>query len=304
MKRYLPLLFALLLLLFSACTQTGRSESEQPGTPIYFLAPTESVKGCDALQCSMESLNLPPDASIHTQAVAITERLLLGSSDGLLYSPFPEDTKLISVTVQERRIYVDLAGSFSRMDGIALTLADYCLTLSLSGIDGVESVTLTSSGRMLAQQPRQVFRERDVMLSTNDSMLQLVDVLLYFVDENGSLTPERRTLEVYEGDTRSGNLIAALLDGPASENLFPIIPEQFTISSIKVEDGVCRINLPGSSLSALPEDEAEQRLILLSLTESLYSLDSIQEVRFSADGVEIQKFGSIPLADFAMRPEE
>ena len=302
MKRLLALLLTIALLLATACAVQNRTESDTVGIPLYFLAPTDTAKGSDALQCSMEPLSFPAGTSPEEQASAITERVLLGSSDGLLRSPFPEDTQLVSVTVRDHRVYVDLAGSFARMDGVALTLADYCLTLSLSTIDGIESVSITSSGRMLAQQPRQVFRERDVILSTEDSGLQTVEVLLYFADGNGSLIAEPRTLEIYEGETQSGNLISALQGGPLSEELFPVIPERFTISSIKVEDGICRINLPAHSINSLPDNEHSQRMILHSLTQSLYSLDSIREIRFSMDGVEIQKFGKISLSDVAKRP--
>ena len=232
----------------------------------------------------------------------ITMRLLQGSADGLLRSPFPQDTRLNSVVVQNRRVYLDFSGSFSRMDGVSLTLADYCLTLSLSAIDGIESISITVDGRSLAQQPRQVFRERDVILSTKDSVLQLVEAMLYFADENGTLTAERHMLEIYEGDTQSGNLLSALMDGPQSDELSPVIPADFVISSIKVEDSICRINIPSASLRALPEDEHSQWLILHSLAKSLYSLDSIREIHFSVDGTEIRKLGSISLSEIAKRP--
>ena len=141
-----------------------------------------------------------------------------------------------------------------------------------------------------------------MILSTKDSGLQLVDILLYFADESGTLIEEPRTLEIYEGETQAGNLLSALWDGPLSEELFPVIPETFTISSIKVEDGICRINLPAHTLDTLPDDEHAQWLILHSITQSLYSLDSIREIRFSADGAEIQKFGKLTLLDIAQRP--
>ena len=301
MKRALSFTLIALLLFTVGCADHDHTAQESEGTPIYFLAPADSAKGSDALQRSMEILDLPPNASLEAQATAVTERLLRGSVDGSLRSPVPEDTQLVSVSVRERRVHVDLSGSFARMDGIELTLADYCLTLSLSAIHGIESVTITVAGRLLAQQPHQIFRERDVILSTEDSRLQLVDVLLYFANANGELISERRTLEVYEGETQASNLISALMDGPANEELSPILPTAFTISSVKVENGVCRISLPGFSLSALPDDEAAQRQILLSLTQSLYSLDSIREIRFSADGIEIQRFGMIPLSEIAVR---
>ena len=302
MKRFLALLLTPLLLFSTACADSDDSAAGENGTPIYYLAPTNSVKGSDALQCSMEPLYLPENATLEEQAAAIISRLLRGSHDELLHSPFPEDTALLSVAVRDRRVYADLSGSFSHLDGIALTLADYCLTLSLAAIDGIESISITVNGRPLAQQPRQVFRERDVILSTKDSVLQLVEVNLYFMDENGTLTAESRILDIYEGETQSSNLITALMDGPQTEGLVSVIPESFVISSIKVEDGICRINLPASSLQSLPEDESKQWLILHSLTRSLYSLDHIKEIHFSKDGVEIQKFGLFSLSEVAKRP--
>lgn len=302
MKRWCILLLALSLVAVTACAGVSDRKDDTEGTPLYFLASVDSVKGQDVIVCSYEPLEIPETATLEDQVRIVVDCLLNGSANGVLYSPFPEDTILLSVAVRDRRAYVDLAGSFSRMDGVALTLADYCLALSLSAVDGIESVTLTANGRALAQQPRQIFRERDVVLSTRDSVVQLVDVTLYFLNEEGVLVGEQRTLEIYEGDTRFGNLVAALLDGPQSEGLFPVIPVDFSISSVKVENGVCRITLPSSTLDALPEDEKTQRLILHSLTDSLYSLDGIREIRISEEGMELEKFGQIDLADVARRP--
>lgn len=302
MKRLPMILLITLLAIFTACTDPGNHSADTTDVPIYFLAPANSSKGSDALQCSLEPLDLSEGASLTQKAHTIINRLLQGSHDGLLRSPFPQDTTLSSVEVKNRRAHVDFSGSLSHMDGVALTLVDYCLTLTLSAIDGIESVAITVDGRPLAQQPRQIFRERDVVLSTKDSVLQLVEATLYFMDETGALSPETRTLEIYEGETQSGNLIAALMDGPHSEDLFPIIPDTLVISSIKVEDGICRINFPNASLQTLPEDAETQQLILYSLTRSLYSLDHIKGIRFSGDGVEIMKFGLIPLSDVIKRP--
>lgn len=302
MKRFFLILSIVGLAALTACAAGADGADEAPGVPLYFLAPTDSVKGRDALVCSYEPMELSLLAPLEEQVEAVARRLLSGSEDGTLRSPFPDDTVIRSVKVRDRRAYVDLSGSFSHLDGVALTLADYCLTLSLSAIDGIESVTITANGRMLAQQPRQVFRERDVVLSTKDSVMQLVEVSLYFADEMGTLTAERRTLEIYEGETQSGNLIAALLEGPRAEELFEVIPERFVISSIKVENGVCRINLPAASLRTLPAEEDAQWMILHSLTDSLYSLDTIREIRISEEGTELQKFGLIDLATVAKRP--
>ena len=302
MKKYLIPVFFALLFVITACKDNEVPVEWGIEMPLYFLAPTEAARGGDALRCSYERLDLWEGSTVEEQAVAIVERLLAGSEDGTLLSPFPKDTALVSVTIRNTRAYVDFSG-IVRLDGIDLTLADYCLTLSLTAIEGIESVSITGNGRLLAQQPRRIFYPHDVLLFSDDSVVQQVAVMLYFLGSDGVLTAEERTLDVYEGETQSAVLLTALLAGPKSEELISVIPEDFIISSIKVEDGVCRINLPAASLQILPEDEATQNLILWSLAESLYSLEYIEEIRLMMDGEELERFGSVPVASIEERAQ-
>ncbi len=297
MKKLLSL--SLCLLLLTACAPADPSPHEESGTPVYFLAKSDSVRGSDALRCSYEDLALDENSSVRETAIAVVECLLAGSQDDTLLSPFPEDTTLNSLNILDRRAFVDLSGSFFRLDGIALILADYCLTLSLTAIDEIESVSVTVGGRSLAQQPRQIFRERDIILSSKESALQLVTVSLYFTDEYGLLAAEERTLELYEGDTQSAALITALLEGPQDDSLSRVIPQNFRITSIKTENGICRINLPFDSLASLPDDEQTQRLILTSLAKSLYSLEYIREIRLLTEGEELERFGHISVSEIS-----
>lgn len=300
MRRMLSLLLSLLLL--TACAPAAGSDTVR-SVPIYYLAPSGSFRGSDAVQCSQETLDLPENCSPQILATAVIERLLEGSGDKTLLSPFPADVALVSFRLVETHALVDFSGSFALTDGISLTLADYCLALSLTAIDGIDSVSVTVNGRALAQQPRQVFRERDAILSTKESDLRLVTVSLFFLNESGELAAEERTLELYEGDTQSEVLVAALLEGPENSALTPVIPEGFHITSIKTEGGVCRINLPSSALRLLPEGKADQRLILHSLARSLYSMEHIREIRLQTDGKELERFGLIHVSEIAERSD-
>ena len=302
MKKYLLLAITALLLLVCACVQTAEGEETGTTHPVYFLAPTHTAHGGDAMQASAEVFDLPDTATTEEIARAVVARLLHGSQNGTLLRPFPADTKLLSLSVRNGRAYVDLSG-ISLLEGIALTLADYCLTLSLTAIDGIESVSITANGRFLLQQPRKIFFPYDVLLSSEDSVLQQVQVLLYFLNPDGVLTSEKRVLDIYEGETQSAVLLTALLAGPKTSELLRVIPEDFTISSIKTEDGVCVIHLPTQTLQTLPPDEYTQTLILWSLAESLYSLDYIHEIRLLVDGEELEYFGTVPVSSIATRPQ-
>lgn len=302
MKKAIGGLLALALLL-TACTIRQENVGEEDGYLLYFLAEANEARGGDLIRSNYEKLDLAEDASLEEQATAVVERLIAGSETGDLRSPLPRGITLLSLTIQDRRVTVDLSSGFAQLSGVELTLADYCLTLSLTALEGISAVAVTAQGREVGQQPKQIFYERDVLLSDMGDVLQTVEVTLYFLNSQGALEGEKRTLEIYEGQTVAENLIVALLAGPENRELTKVIPDDFMINSVRVDEGICYVNISAESLAALPEDEATQRLILWSLSDSLYSIETIQGLRFLSNGEELAYFGQVPVETVAVRPQ-
>ncbi len=300
--RLVPLLLALALL-FTGCA--GASERRRTGEPysLYFLAPEGAAQGRDAIQSSVEYLDLPEDATLTEKASAVVARLMAGPEEGALISPIPATVQLNSLTVSDRLVRVDFSDRFTQLGGVDLLLADYCLTLSLTALEGISAVSVTAQGRVPAQQPKRVFYERDVLLSTMDDVVQTVDVTLYFLDENGALAGEKRTLELYEGQSQTENLVAALLSGPVSRELTALFPPEVLVNSVRMENGVCSVNFSAASLAFLPPDEGRQSLILWSLCESVFSLDAVRELRLLSDGKPLEAFGAIPVGETLTRAQ-
>ena len=301
MKKWLALVLAVLLLV--SCAASDEPENQEAGALIYYLAPEDEARGGDRIRSSRELLDLPGDADELTQAQAIVERLLAGPSDGGLLSPLPEGAELLNLDIRDRTAYVDLGEPLRELSGVDLTLADYCLTLSLTELESIRAVVVTAQGRAIGQQPKPVFYERDVLLSDMDDLLQTVEVTLYFLDADGALMPEKRSLSLYEGQTLAEALVSALLEGPEDRELQRAIPEGFSVNYVRVDSGMCYVSLPASSLELLPEGEQAQRMILWSLAESLYSIDSIEEIRLLADGEELDMFGLVAVESIGVRPQ-
>ena len=280
-------------------------DGEEPGEDclLYFLAPESKARGNDQIKGHMERLDVAEDAPLKELARAVVRRLLDGSEEAGLRSPLPGGVELLGLEILDRRAYVDFSSGVNRLSGVDLALADYCLTLSLTGLDGISAVSVTAQGRALGQQPKQVFYERDVLLSTMDDVVQAVEVTLYFLNSSNALTGERRVIELYEGQTLAENLVAALLEGPQNRELSRVLPEDFQVNFVRMENGVCYVNIPASSLETLPEDEEQQRMMLWSLADSLYSIGSVEELRLLADGEELTAFGMIPVESVASRPQ-
>ena len=303
MRRWcVALLAALLALTLGACGRGGEPEAQPGDVLIYYLAPEEDARGGDRIQSRTENLDLPEDAGVRDRAVAVVERLLEGPEEGALQSPL-QGLELLNLEIRDRTAYVDLSSEFNQLVGVGLSMADYCLTLSLTGLEGIGAVRITAQGRAVGQQPKQVFYERDVLLSTMDDILQTVDVTLYFLNNSGTLSGERRTLSLYEGQTLAESLAAALLEGPENRELNRVIPEGFSFNYVRVDSGVCYVSLPASALELLPEDGDRQALILQSLARSLYSMETVEELRLLVDGEELELFGQIPVESAALRPD-
>lgn len=280
--------------LLSGCAGGGES---QQGTAysLYFLeADLESVPGGDALRA--ETVYLEKDLGTTALAEALVERLLEGPSDATLENPIPAGTSLLSLELNGAYAKVDLSSNYRSLSGVALTLADYAITLTLTQLPQIAIVSITVRGQDLAYRDTQTFTARDVLLSSNEDVIGTVPATLYFLDEEGRLTPEERTLDLYEGDTQVSAVARALELGPENRSLRLVQPEEFQVKSVWLEEDVCYVNLSSSQLETLPE-ETDMPMILQALALSLCSLDTVSEVRFLVDGDFAAEYGGASIAD-------
>ena len=245
----------------------------------------------------LTALPVAEDAPLEERAQAIVEAVL--DTGGVW-----EEIELRSVVIQGHRAYVDLSRRYGSLTGIQLSLADYCITLSLTQLEELSSVTITAGGQELPYRTSQVLMEQDVLLSTMDDVIETVSVSLYFADEDGQLTAEQRTLEVYEGETLAESTMRALLEGPQERELHAIIPDGFQINSVRVEEGVCILSLPSSALELLPEETEAQEQILLSIAKTIYSWGTVDEIQLLVDGEPSSFFGQVSMDEVQFRPVE
>ena len=297
MKRRITALALAAALGWAAAGCAAREPAEEGAYRIYQLADAQNSAGSDAIAPVSLALDVAEDAPLEEKAAAVVEAILAGGG-------FWEGIELRGMDIQSRRAYVDLSRRYAGLTGIQLSLADYCIALSLTQLEGINSVTITAEGRELSYRPDQVLMEQDVLLSTMDDVIETVTVNLYFADKDGKLTAEPRTLEVYEGQTLAESSIEALLEGPQERELHAIIPVEFQVGGVRVEDRVCTLSLTSAAMELLPEDETSQRLILQSIAKTIYGWGTVDEIQILVDGAPQEQFGLIPLAEVQFRPED
>ena len=296
MRRRLSLTAALVLLLslLCACAAQHAQEMDENGYELYFLSDPNSAGGGDAIRAQEKRLVL--DGAMETKDCvrALLEALLAGPDEPSLSSPIPEGTALKSLKVSGRRAQIDLSAQYARLTGIDLSLADYCITLTLTQLPDVARVRITVAGRELDYRSRQVFLARDILTVPKEDVVGTVDTSLYFVNGDGALTAEARTLNLYEGDTQVSAVVRALENGPETKGLSGVLPEGFKVRKVWLEEEICYVSLSSALLEGQPEPETLSQAVL-ALEQSLLSLESVEEVRFLVDGELADTYGPIDL---------
>lgn len=291
-KCLLPLLL-LLALALAACVRPAESEGENGYLLYYPAARLSDAAGGDALVTRTLVIEEAEELSTAELAERLLTVLLSDAPDASVRAPMPEGTTLSELSVLGSWARVDFSRHYARLAGIDLTLADYCVTLTLTQVEGVNAVSITSGGRELPYRRTQTLTAADPLLSTGEDALRPVTVSLYFLDEeSGTLRAETRALALYEGQTRVNAVLEALRRGPEREELSALLPEELAVLSARVEEGVCYLNLPADAdLGELP------RLAVDSLVRSLCSLDSVEQVQLVVDGELAAALGGVDISE-------
>ena len=295
-KRYLTLLCCVLLIL--GCVWFGSAEEEvaEPPYVLYFQERAlENAAGGGALRKAGARLTETAGMNEEEIAKVLMVELLAGPVDEKLKRTIPVGTTLDSLKVEGTRAYVDLSPTYGTLSGVALTLADQSIALTLTQLPGILSVKITVRGQELAYRDKQVFTGRGVLLAPEGDLIGMVEVLLYFPDEEGQLTAEERRLELYEGDTQIDVVLRALENGPESKVLLPALPEGFRVRAAWLEESVCYVNLSSHLLEALPEG-TDLSIALEAVGRTLCSLEPVTETRFLVDGEYAHDYGGVNIS--------
>ncbi len=291
-------LAAVLLLGLTACGKTAGSLRLY--YPAALSARDKSTGGADAITSAQVSWKkvTGDDRGRQQQAQYIMELLLGGCKTSGFTSPVPEGTTVINCTVTGGTVSVDLSGEYDKLTGIDRTIADYCITLSLLQLTGIYAVRITVLGEPPADREDEVYTSAQVLLTSPEDIVRTVEVTLYFPDDIGNLVDESRRLTVYEGETPAEAVVKALAERPLDSyaEMVPLLPRGFTALAASVEDGTCYLNLPSSCVSLMPESNAQQRLLLEGLVNSLCSLEGVNEVQILLDGEYQMLLGTQPIS--------
>ena len=159
MKKRLLLLLLCLTLLLTGC---AAGKEQMPVFRIYGLS---GAPGGDAISAVDVDWSERKSLTVDQQAQAALEQLLGACTEPGYRTPIPQGVTLRSCQLTGGMALVDFSQGYEQLSGIDLTIADYCVTLTLSQLPGISVVRITVEGQDLAYRTHSLLQSRFIELS-------------------------------------------------------------------------------------------------------------------------------------------
>lgn len=224
--------------------------------------------------------------------------LFSGPEDESLTSPFPGGVTVQAQSLEDGVLKLDLSERYGELSGIDLTIANYCLTLTLCQAEGVEAVYITVEGKDMPYFAAKELRETDVVLTGDEEKPVYMDATLWFAQADGAgLGVEVRKVLKTEDDTGPKVVLDALLSGPGEgTGLLPLLAPETEVRSAAFQDGVCTVDFNTAFLEGVGDGDSAA-LRLYSVVNTLAgSLENVQAVQILVEGKQVSYMGGVPLS--------
>jgi germination protein M len=277
-------------LMLSACSSTANQEEIQ----IYYAVSNGGS--------SLSALDSESWQGSEADVEHIFRALCQSPESSQLYSLIPQNTTLQSWKLKNGKLSLDLSGEYATLSGVQLTIANYCIALSMTQLDQVEAVSITADGEPMTQQ--EWLTEDQVMLSGGQGDTGQITAYLYFPMEDGEgIGVEERALELAEDDTPPEAILTALCQGPESKLLIAYLPDSAEDITLWVDNEICYVNLTEEWTQELEESQVGLSTVLRCITNSLCGQESVSSVQFLMDGAVMEDWEDTGW-DFPVFPDE
>ncbi|MGM9606235.1 MAG: GerMN domain-containing protein [Oscillospiraceae bacterium] len=289
MRRMLALTLALLAL--SACAPAAEEPAAGEEYGLWFAVERDSTRS-DYSAVAREGRRWDREPS----ARELVQALLDGPESDGLYAPFPSGVTIQSIAVdgETRTARVNLSEQYGGLAGFDLTLADYCIALTLCQLPQVETVRVTVEGKYIPYRDRQDLRTGDVLLSGIAEEPDTFLAALYFPSRTGgTLTAEYRQVSRTNGGSPVEIVMAELLRGPTDSLGSLPLPAGTQVRSLSVRDGVCFVDLSAEFLVDAPQEGEQAGLTLYALVDTLCALSGVSQVQLLIEGENVESYGGV-----------
>lgn len=286
-KKWISLVLVLLCL--TGCTSMEQTKEQPVGEyGLWYAvdADRESDDGNSVVEFEARPWNELPSAEL------LMDSLLAGPERSGLASPFPAGVTLLEVETDTASgtAVVNLSEQYGSLSGFDLTVADYCIVMTLCQIPWVSSVRILVEGEPIPYRNRQNMKDTDLLLSGVGERSETILAVLYFPDrDNLGLHAEYRQVKP-DGDSAAGTVMTELLRGPVGSNAGPALPRGTQVLGLSVNGTVCQVDLSAEFVDNAPQNGLGPNTTLYALVNTLCALGGISQVRVLVEGTALQSY--------------
>lgn len=281
MKRKLALILALILLLPTGCVSKHVTNANQ--LEFYYCVPSDKHFG--------PSIQAETDSVSAVTIPNVINRLFEGPDSPELVSIIPEETTLQSWILEDGNLKLDLSEAFGRLTGISLTRAEYCIVLTLTQLEEVDTVSITVDGQSIPGSGVEKMSQDDVVLKGETQDPVTISTQLYFPLTDGSgLGVEYREVEVasMDAEDQASAILEELIRGPSGEEMTGFFGGAVEMEVVEIVESTCVLSIDSAAMESICNPEERFELQLYSVVDSLTELGTIETVAFLLDGAPIE----------------
>lgn len=286
-RKWISLLLALLCL--TGCTFVEDKQEQSVGEyGLWYAVDTgrENVDHNAVVEFEPRFREELPPADV------LMRSLLAGPQSPALASPFPAGVTVLDLYTDTASgtAFVNLSEQYGSLSGFGLTVADYCIVMTLCQDPEVRNVRILVEGEPIPYRNRQNMKDTDLLLSGVGERSDTSLVVLYFPDrDNLGLSAEYRQVKP-GSDSAVGTVMTELLRGPVGINAARALPVGTQVLGLSVSGTVCQVDLSAEFVDNAPQNGLGPNTTLYALVNTLCALGGISHVRVLVEGTALQNY--------------
>lgn len=286
--------FVLALLCMAGCTPVSLPSTESVGEYGLWFAVAESKD--ETHRSDVVALEPRPWEKLPS-AETLLDELMAGPTSQGLYSPFPRGVKVLNVRLDTATatLHINLSEQYGSLSGYDLTVADYCIVMTMCQIPWVSSVRILVEGEPIPYRNRQNMQNTDLLLAGIQEQPETFTTVLYFPDrDNLGLRTEYR--QVARGSDSAPEIVMTeLLRGPNGNDTNRALPKGTQILGLSVSGTICQVDLSSEFVDNAPQGGLGPATTLYALVNSLCALGGVNQVRVLVEGSALQSYHGVAI---------
>ena len=301
MKRRFTAVLCVIAIFLALCACAAEKEDAEGAVSVYF--PVKSEPGAD----------ISPDESIIDCEYRVTqEKNIFSAMEMLLWGPvdkdrfsgiFPQNMSVLEIKQEDDAAIVTLSGEYEKLEGVEMSIANACITETLTQFEGIDRVVISYTGTDGSTHAEAYSGDSFELMSQRRESEEYAVTIYYGSGDGKSLLSYSENLVAAEPEKVERFILDAVIEGAKGGKYPSSVPEGTRVLGIYTDNRICYVNLSIDFLTGAPEDELTQLAAVYAVIDSLTAMDEVDSVQILVEGKICEYYGKVPISEPIVRDE-